>query len=316
MARGRLGEPRAERSRSPRVIPERRRARHQRRWPGRWQLVRPREMRTHPSGGRGATSTSGASVLRRTSSDDVDARAGQHRFGVRYHGHASRRDHWEGGAVELTFDNVTGGGETTVTSQTVGQGGGPPAPPQFRLGSPPTYYNIETSATFAGNVTVCIRYADVSYGTERQLKLQHFTNGRWVDATDPGYPDLANHVICGTVASLSPFLVAQQNFDPTVTAISLPNDPVALGSVASVTAAFADANPSDTHTASVAWQQGVTSSEAVAEKDGVGTVASSHTYTAAGVYAIVVTVNDGLAAASRSSALDVPAYVDVYDPRA
>ncbi len=219
-------------------------------------------------------------------------------------------------AVELTFDNVTGGGETTVSSQTVGQGGGPPAPRQFRLGSPPTYYNIETSATFAGNVTVCIHYADVSYGTERQLKLQHFANGRWFDATDPGYPDLVNHVICGTVASLSPFLVAQQNFDPIVTGISLPNDPIALGSSASVTAAFADANPSDTHTASVAWQEGVTSSGAVAEKDGAGTVVSSHTYTAAGVYTIVVAVNDGLAAASRSSALDVPAYVVVYDPSA
>jgi len=220
--------------------------------------------------------------------------------------------------VQLSFDDVTGSGETTVTSQAVGQGGGggPPPPRQFRLGSPPTYYNIETSATFSGAVTVCIHYDGVNFGTENQLKLLHFENAAWVDVTNPGYPDVVNHVICATVTSLSPFLVAQQNFAPIVTGTSLPSNPVALGSVFSMTAAFTDANPSDVHTASIDWQDGVATPGLIAEASGVGTTAGSHSYAAAGVYTIVVTVADGLAAGSRSSALDVPAYVVVYDPSA
>jgi hypothetical protein len=53
-----------------------------------------------------------------------------------------RRDDGYPAPVELTFDNVTNSGETTVTSGTVGQGGNPPAPGRFRLGSPPMYFLV------------------------------------------------------------------------------------------------------------------------------------------------------------------------------
>ena len=107
----------------------------------------------------------------------------------------------------ITFDNVTSGGQTTVTSGTVGAGGGPPPPANFKLGNPPTYYDIATTATFTGPVTICISYAGASYPNPSMLKLLHFSSGSWVDVTTSN--NTATQVICGTSTSLSPFLVAQ-----------------------------------------------------------------------------------------------------------
>lgn len=120
--------------------------------------------------------------------------------------------------------------------------------------------------------------------------------------------------ICGTVTSLSPFLVAEQSLAPVVTATGLPAAPVPLGTSITITAAFNDANPGDTHTASVAWDDGATSAGNVTESNGAGSVSASHTYTAPGVYTLSVSVSDGHLAGTRSSIDDQPAYVVVYDP--
>jgi hypothetical protein len=106
---------------------------------------------------------------------------------------------------------------------------------------------------------------------------------------------------------------ASTNVAPVVTAIQLPTDPVALGASASLSATFTDANTADVHTAAIDWGEG-TSDGSVAEAD--GTVTGSHTYAAPGVYAPMVTVSDAALSGSRSSILDVPAYIVVYDPSA
>ena len=190
--------------------------------------------------------------------------------------------------VDLTFDNVTSGGETTVTSGTVGQGGGPPAPDGFRLGSPPTYYDVETTATFTGAVTLCFDYSGASYGNENQLKLLHYENGTWTNVTTS--LDTNDKIICGTVTSLSPFLVAEENAAPAVTAISLPSAPVPLGTAAMATASFTDANPGDMHTAEIGWGDGATSPGSVTESGGAGSATASHTFSAPGVYTLVANV--------------------------
>lgn len=218
--------------------------------------------------------------------------------------------------VEMTFSNVTGSGTTTVTSGTVGGSSGPPAPSNFRLGSPPTYYDIQTTATFDGMVRICISYAGVSVGNENQLKLLHYENGAWINVTAPGYPDTEQDVICGDVTSLSPFLVAELNAAPVVSAIALPADPIAVGNSASLVAQFSDANPRDSHAARIAWGDASSSDAAVTEQAGAGTVAASHAYGVAGVYTVDVTVSDGDLTGTRSSAQDLPAYVVVYDPEA
>ena len=69
----------------------------------------------------------------------------------------------------ITFGNVQGGGETTVTTT---QQGSPP-PNAFRLGNPPLYYDIHTTATFTGSAKVCIRYNAGAFGNENKLRLLH-----------------------------------------------------------------------------------------------------------------------------------------------
>jgi hypothetical protein len=107
--------------------------------------------------------------------------------------------------VTVTYGNVTGSGETTVTSS----GTGTPPPQGFKLGNPPVYFTIETTAEYDGEIQVCIDYGDggiaISYGNEANLRLFHETATGWENATDPGYPDTENHIICGTVTSLSLF---------------------------------------------------------------------------------------------------------------
>ena len=214
--------------------------------------------------------------------------------------------------VQVNFGNVTSGGETTVTSGTMGQGGSPPGPGGFRLGTPPTFYNVETTASFSGFVTLCFNYSGASYGNENNLKLLHYENGTWTDVTRS--LDTTNNVICGLVTSLSPFLVAEENAAPVVTAIALPAAPVPVGSSVSVSASFTDANPGDAHTAGITWDDGANSPLSVTESGGAGSAGASHTYTVPGVYTIQVNVSDGDLADTRSSIDDQPSYIVVYDP--
>jgi hypothetical protein len=108
----------------------------------------------------------------------------------------------------VTFSNVTTGGTTTVTSSRTGT----PPPSGFKLGQPPVYYDLSTTAGFTGPIQVCIHYTGVSFAKEQSLKLFHQedtdadgTPDTWRNVTDPGYPDTVNDVICGTVTGLSPF---------------------------------------------------------------------------------------------------------------
>ena len=217
----------------------------------------------------------------------------------------------------ITFDEVLGAGETNVQSGTMGGNGAPvsPSTADFKLGEPPTYYEITTTASFSGSVTVCIDYSGTSYGNESELELLHQEVGDWVPITDPGFPDTQKKIICGTTTSLSPFLVAETNVAPLVTSITLPGGPVALNTAVALSASFTDGNPTDVHTATIDWET-ITTGGSVSESDGAGTVSGSHTYGAPGVYTIGITVSDGGKTGSRSSALDVPAYIVVYDPSA
>ena len=60
----------------------------------------------------------------------------------------------------------------------------------------------------------------------------------------------------------------------------------------SATASFADDGTNDSHSASIAWGDGVSGSAAVTESGGAGTATGSHTYTASGTYTVTATVTD------------------------
>jgi hypothetical protein len=110
-----------------------------------------------------------------------------------------------GTPVTLVFDSITTAGATTLETSSAG----PPPPAGFSLGNPPVFYSIQTGAVFSGQVQVCIRYDEGSFGSEDELRLFHFEGGGWQDVTDAGSPDTATNVLCGHVTALSPFAAFQ-----------------------------------------------------------------------------------------------------------
>ena len=105
----------------------------------------------------------------------------------------------------LTFDNVTQAGNTALTTSSTG----PALPSGFSLGTPPTYFNISTTAVFSGLVQTCIHYTGIAFGSEANLHLLHFDGTSFVDVTIS--LDTANDLICGRSASLSPFAVVERS---------------------------------------------------------------------------------------------------------
>lgn len=106
--------------------------------------------------------------------------------------------------VQVTFATVTAAGVTSLTTSDTG----PALPAGFTLGDPPTYFDISTSATFNGQIQICISYAGVSYIDPAALRLDHFDSGSWVDATSS--VDTTAQRVCGVVTSLSPFALVQR----------------------------------------------------------------------------------------------------------
>lgn len=107
----------------------------------------------------------------------------------------------------VTFQNVTGAGMTTLTTTETA----PPIPAGFSVGEPPTFYDIETTATFSGAIEVCIRYGAADYTDAAALRLLHFEDPDWIDVTTSH--DQGTQTICGSVTGLSPFAVVE----PTMT---------------------------------------------------------------------------------------------------
>ena len=107
-----------------------------------------------------------------------------------------------GEGVSVTFSQVTTGGDTTLTVSTTPPHGPPSG---YRLGD--KYFDISTTAGYVPPITIRISYnpADI-HGNESQLKLFHEkAGGGWEDVTVS--VDTVNHVITGTVTSLSWFAI-------------------------------------------------------------------------------------------------------------
>ncbi len=107
--------------------------------------------------------------------------------------------------VTVTFSNVTAPGLTSLTTGPTG----PPLPGSFMFGDG-TYYDLSTTATFSGNITVCIAYnPNTLQVPENTLQMLHWDTTQnpaaWVDVTTS--LDTNNHVICGTTDHLSPFVM-------------------------------------------------------------------------------------------------------------
>lgn len=110
------------------------------------------------------------------------------------------------GGVTVSFENVTGEGDTELSI--VSEGPELPGELQIVPVDPPSYYQIISSAEFDGAIQVCIPYdpADV-VGEESELTLMHYDGGAWNDILTS--IDQVNHIICGVTTSLSPFVIVE-----------------------------------------------------------------------------------------------------------
>ena len=179
----------------------------------------------------------------------------------------------EGSPYSLTLGAVTDPGTDTVTAYIVHWGDG-------------------TSDTYPANGVQTHTYAD---GPNPYAITVDLTD------EDGTFLDRAN--------ALS---VAVANVAPVITSFTGPTDPVALGTAVTVNGAFTDAGILDTHTATINWGDGSSSSGAVSEINGSGTVSGTHVYTAAGIYSVLLAVTDKDGGADSATFQ----YVVVYDPNA
>jgi titin len=99
---------------------------------------------------------------------------------------------------------------------------------------------------------------------------------------------------------------------PVVGAITAPLTPVLVNTAINVSASFADAIPSTTHTAVWNWGDNTTSAGTGTGTGGSGPVTGSHTYAVDGVYTVTLTVTNNLGGSGQS----VFRYVVVYNPSA
>ncbi len=114
-----------------------------------------------------------------------------------------------------------------------------------------------------------------------------------------------------SVSAPSAAVISVGNVDPTIGAVTATPTLVAVGDPVSVATTFSDAGTNDTHTASVAWDDGANTSGTVTESSGAGSVAASHSYASAGIYWISVTITDDDGGSVVGAGTD---YVVVYDP--
>jgi hypothetical protein len=104
-----------------------------------------------------------------------------------------------------------------------------------------------------------------------------------------------------TTALLS---VTVHNVAPVIT--SLTNSASTLGGTiqgqtVSVSGTFTDAGILDTHTAVINWGDGTTSTGAIIETAGAGSIASNHVYAFGGIYTITVTLTDNSSASDTEN---------------
>jgi hypothetical protein len=109
--------------------------------------------------------------------------------------------------ISLTFDSVSVSGDTSIIITE----NGPQPPAGLRLlgiDGGTTYVDINTTATFVGDVEICINYSGFTPPVDPdELSLAHIVDGEWINITLS--KDLLNQVLCGSTPSFSFFAIVQ-----------------------------------------------------------------------------------------------------------
>ncbi len=212
------------------------------------------------------------------------------------------------GNATLLFSDITSGGYITQTTFDHPQGGLPPTAYRF-LG---TYYELTTTATYTGSITISIRYdpADV-LGQEENLKLFHWYEQKWQNITTS--VDTVNHIITGVSDSLSPFAIGDQDITPpSITSLQLSSYVIPNGNSSTISVKAQD-DMTGVNTANYS----LTSSTGQVTTGSLSFISPANEWQAAispstGVYTVKVTVADKAGNESVSDNL----YLAVYDPSA
>lgn len=132
------------------------------------------------------------------------------------------------GAVDVTFNGVSTGGQTTAVPIPPNSAG--TAPSGFVLGT--QAYEISTTAAFTPAITVCFAVQGAPTQTQfDQMSILHNEGGVLVDRTVSR--NFATKQICASVLSLSPFVLAEQIDSnlPSITGLILDNNGVPMSGV-------------------------------------------------------------------------------------
>jgi hypothetical protein len=111
--------------------------------------------------------------------------------------------------VLLTFDSVSSAGDTTVSAST-DPGSGATLPSSFKVGDPPVYYDVATTASYAGSVNLCFSWQEGQFDNEGLIALFHFEAGDWQNVTTS--LDVNINKVCGQVTSFSPFSLFERTY--------------------------------------------------------------------------------------------------------
>jgi hypothetical protein len=105
--------------------------------------------------------------------------------------------------IELTFSQVSAPGLTWLQSRSDLV---PPPPPGLQAGSPPYYYDVQSTATFTGNLRLCFDIRGMSFPRPQgELQIYAATGGTWSPLVNHGAPD--GDRICADTAALGTFAV-------------------------------------------------------------------------------------------------------------
>ena len=135
--------------------------------------------------------------------------------------------------VEMTFGEVTVGGETTMITL---EEASTPFPEGFQVTQDVIVFDLVTTASFDDSITVEYDYTGATVGDESLLRLLHYEVDEWVDVTTS--LDTLNNILTGRVASLSEFGVGQSTGVDGV----VDTDPDQIGPGADVTVTVDDPN--------------------------------------------------------------------------
>ena len=110
--------------------------------------------------------------------------------------------------VNVTFPSVTGPGTTTITPINPAAAG--QLPNGYQLTGDSIAFDISTTATVQPPISVCFNLPSITDATVfGQLRLLHSENGVLLDRT--ATQDFTNKLICASVNSLSPFVLASSS---------------------------------------------------------------------------------------------------------